>query len=169
MRLAGGRVRGTRTAAAAAAAADAAAAAPSITAATLSALGGGVPPPGTPPAPVPPPPPPPASATARSEFTEIWPLHLLDVADADQVELLLSLLARLPQLIEHYLSAFIFPQTMLHQTMKLSANAQELGGDLLFQVHISRPSHGLLCASTDLPVAVSALLLTFPWPSPRFC
>ena len=69
-------------------------------------------------------------------FSEIWPLHLLDVADEDQRELLLKLLARLPQLIEHYLSSYIFPQTMLHQTVKLSANAQELGGDLLFKTRL---------------------------------
>ena len=69
-------------------------------------------------------------------FNEIWPLHLLDVADEDQRLLLLKLLSRLPQLIEHYLSSYIFPQTMLHQTVKLSANAQELGGDLLFKTRL---------------------------------
>ena len=70
------------------------------------------------------------------EYSEIWPLHLLDVADDAQVRLLLRLLSRLPQLIEHYLASYIFPQTMLHQTVKLSANAQELGGDLLFRVRL---------------------------------
>ena len=52
----------------------------------------------------------------------------LDAADEAQTEILLRLLHKLPPLIEHYLSSFIFPQTMLHQTVKLSANAQELGG-----------------------------------------
>ena len=75
-----------------------------------------------------------------AEFAEIWPLHLLDVADDEQLDLLLRLLARLPQLVEHYLSNFIFPQTMLHQTVKLSATAQELGGDLIFKVRRSNPS-----------------------------
>lgn len=74
------------------------------------------------------------AAPPAEEFSEIWPLHLLDVADGEQLELLLRLLARLPQLVEHYLSNFIFPQTMLHQTVKLSATAQELGGDLIFKV-----------------------------------
>eukprot|EP00966_Prymnesium_polylepis_P317453 7334325-Prymnesium_polylepis.2 len=37
-------------------------------------------------------PPPPA------EFAEIWPLHLLDVADDEQLSLLLALLSRLPPL-----------------------------------------------------------------------
>ena len=50
--------------------------------------------------------------------------------------LLLKLLSRLPQLVEHYLSEYTFPQTMLHQALKLSANAQELGGDLLFRVRL---------------------------------
>ena len=72
----------------------------------------------------------------KPQFSEIWPLHLLDVADEAQTALLLELLSKLPQLIEHYLSSFIFPQTMLHQTVKLSANAQELGGDLLFKVRL---------------------------------
>ena len=66
----------------------------------------------------------------------MWPLQLLDVADEEQSLLLLKLLKRLPQLVEHYLSEYTFPQTMLHQALKLSANAQELGGDLLFRVRL---------------------------------
>ena len=72
----------------------------------------------------------------KPQFSEIWPLHLLDVADDSQMQLLRELLARLPPLLEHYLSSFVFPQTMLHQTVKLSANAQELGGDLLFKTRL---------------------------------
>ena len=66
----------------------------------------------------------------------MWPLQLLDVADEEQSLLLLKLLKRLPQLVEHYLSEYTFPHTMLHQALKLSANAQELGGDLLFRVRL---------------------------------
>ena len=49
-----------------------------------------------------------------------------------QVDLLYRLLFKLPHIIESYLDTFIFPLTMLHQSMKLSASGQELGGDLLF-------------------------------------
>ena len=78
----------------------------------------------------------PEAAGVPPEFAEIWPLQLLDVADGEQVVLLHKLLKRLPQVVEHYLSDFVFPQTMLHQTLKLSANAQELGGDLLFRTRL---------------------------------
>ena len=66
----------------------------------------------------------------------MWPLQLIDVVDGEQMTILQRLLRYLPQLIAHYLSSIIFPQTMLHQTLKLSANAQELGGDNLFQVRL---------------------------------
>ena len=78
----------------------------------------------------------PGAPSVPAEFSEIWPLQLLDMADEEQMQLLLRLLKRLPELVEHYLSEHTFPQTMLHQALKLSANAQELGGDLLFRVRL---------------------------------
>ena len=66
-------------------------------------------------------------------YDSIWPLHLLDVHDTEQVDLLYSLLARLPHIIHSYLSDYIFPEMMRFQDLRLSANGQELGGDLIFQ------------------------------------
>ena len=63
---------------------------------------------------------------------EVWPLHLVDLGDAEQVEPLFRLLRLQPQLVHYFLYEHVFPSTMEFQQMKLSASGQELGGDLLF-------------------------------------
>jgi len=63
---------------------------------------------------------------------EIWPLQLVDLRDHDQVEELYQLLRKAPPVVEFYLNDFVFPETALHQNLKLSATGQELGGDVLF-------------------------------------
>jgi hypothetical protein len=65
-------------------------------------------------------------------FQDIWPLHLVDLGDPEQMGVLYRLLRHSPLLIEHYLSEFVFPQTCRHQGVKLSACGQALGGNLLF-------------------------------------
>ena len=62
----------------------------------------------------------------------LWPLHLVDLKDPDQFEVLYSVLRRLPQAIDWYLSNVVFPVTMRFQRQRLSSSGQELGGDLLF-------------------------------------
>ena len=62
----------------------------------------------------------------------LWPLHLVDLKDRDQFEVLYSVLRRLPQAIEWHLTNSVFPVTMRFQRRRLSASGQELGGDLLF-------------------------------------
>lgn len=61
---------------------------------------------------------------------EIWPLRLIDLDDEEQVQVVYSLLGRLPHVIHYYLSNYIFPEVMRHQGMKLSACGQELGGGI---------------------------------------
>ena len=63
---------------------------------------------------------------------EVWPLHLVDLGDEEQMGVLFALLRRQPQVVRHYLFHRVFPRTMEFQQMKLSVCGQELGGDLLF-------------------------------------
>ena len=41
--------------------------------------------------------------------------------------------SRSPLVIQFYLSEMIFPDVMRHQSLKISACGQELGGDMLFK------------------------------------
>ena len=73
-----------------------------------------------------------AAALLAAAESEVWPLQLVDLRDADQVEELYQLLRMTPEVIDFYLNDFIFPKTARHQGLKLSATGQELGGDLVF-------------------------------------
>jgi hypothetical protein len=73
----------------------------------------------------------PGDGSDRSDG-EVWPLHLVDLGDEEQMSALFGLLRRQPQVVRHYLFERVFPRTMEFQQMKLSACGQELGGDLLF-------------------------------------
>ena len=64
------------------------------------------------------------------EFDGIWPLHLLDLDDPEQMALIFKMLGELPHFIFSYLDEEIFPETMQFQELKLASNGQELGGDL---------------------------------------
>jgi len=66
------------------------------------------------------------------EPLEFAALHLLELADAEQMEPLFELLRGLPTLARHYLERFVFPQTMSFSSLKLSASGQELGGAIAF-------------------------------------
>lgn len=65
-------------------------------------------------------------------YDEIWPLHVIDTRDPEQMGVLYRLLGRVPQVVLHYLHTYVFPETCQHQGLKLSACGQELGGDLVF-------------------------------------
>ena len=75
-----------------------------------------------------PPLPPPALPQMQAElatrpdddlFQDIWPLHLVDLGDPEQMGVLYRLLRHSPMVVEHYLSEFVFPQTCRHQGVKL--------------------------------------------------
>lgn len=40
------------------------------------------------------------------------------------------------QVIDYYLDRLIFPETMEHRGLKLAANGQDVGGDMLFDVKL---------------------------------
>lgn len=42
----------------------------------------------------------------------------------------------IPQVIDYYLDRLIFPETMEHRGLKLAANGQDVGGDMLFDVKL---------------------------------
>lgn len=62
---------------------------------------------------------------------EVWPLRLIDVEDEEQFTLVFNLLHNLPELVYYYLRNYIFPQTLRHQGLKLSASGQDVGGDII--------------------------------------
>ena len=66
------------------------------------------------------------------KYNEIWPLHVVDTRDTEQLHVLFCLLRKVPQVALHYLCTHVFPTTCAHQGLKLSACGQELGGDLVF-------------------------------------
>lgn len=40
------------------------------------------------------------------------------------------------QVIDYYLDTLIFPETMEHRGLKLAANGQDVGGNMLFEVKL---------------------------------
>ena len=63
---------------------------------------------------------------------DIWPLHLLDLKDEHHMGVTYNLLKNLPNVMQFYLDALVFPLTMEHHHEKISASGQDLGGDMLF-------------------------------------
>ena len=68
---------------------------------------------------------------------DILPLHLLDMGDADYLRMLYRMLRYSALVIRHYLENLVFPEVTAHQASKLSANGQELGGEMLFARRIA--------------------------------
>ena len=80
-----------------------------------------------------------ADALADSDvgLYDILPLHLLDLMDVEYMTLLYKLLQRSPHVVRFYLAERVFPDTTAHQSAKLSANGQDLGGSMLFSRRIA--------------------------------
>jgi hypothetical protein len=76
------------------------------------------------------------SQNDSDEYHDLWPLQLIDLKDEDMIGTLYRLLRHLPQVIEYYLDTYIFPETMEHQGLKLAANGQDVGGDMLFKTKL---------------------------------
>ena len=66
------------------------------------------------------------------KYDDIWPLHIVNVHDKEQLHALFCLLRKVPLVSRHYLHTHVFPATCAHQGLKLSACGQDLGGDLIF-------------------------------------
>eukprot|EP01012_Entosiphon_sulcatum_P004402 TRINITY_DN11719_c0_g1_i1.p1 TRINITY_DN11719_c0_g1~~TRINITY_DN11719_c0_g1_i1.p1 ORF type:complete len:3283 (+),score=530.28 TRINITY_DN11719_c0_g1_i1:870-9851(+) len=69
-------------------------------------------------------------------FDDIWSLELLDRRDTEQMEVVYQLLRRSAFAIELYLHEIVFPATTTHAGVQLTATAQDLGGDMLFQTRV---------------------------------
>ena len=67
-----------------------------------------------------------------SRHVKILPLSKFQLSDAAQLQAVYLLFRRLPSLVHHYLSSFVFPTCLLSQAFNLSASGQELGGAMLF-------------------------------------
>jgi hypothetical protein len=50
---------------------------------------------------------------------------------------------RIPHVTEWYLDAVVFPATMEHQNLQLSASGHDLGGDVLFARRLGFSWHAL--------------------------
>jgi hypothetical protein len=80
------------------------------------------------------------TAMAAPPLREVWPLHLIEWDNAEQMSVLFSLLRRQPEVIRYYLvneqpkeePRGVFRRTMQFQNLKLCASGQEIGGDVLF-------------------------------------
>jgi hypothetical protein len=72
----------------------------------------------------------------EEEEEDFPPLQYIDLRDLELLLQLHSLLYKLPHAVQFYLTIHTFPETMEHQSMKLSANGQDLGSDLLFERRI---------------------------------
>lgn len=91
------------------------------------------------------------------EFDGIWPLHLLDLDDPEQIQLVFKMLSGLPHFIFSYLDEDIFPETMQFQELKLASNGQELGGRLALHAPRGLLRHALgLAADRDGPLQLRA-------------
>jgi len=72
-----------------------------------------------------------------SDLWDLWPLQLLDIKDTEQMDVLYALLHKLPEIVYFWVnSEVVFPETSRHQALKLVANGQALGGDMLFRRRI---------------------------------
>jgi len=71
-----------------------------------------------------------------TDVWDLWPLHLVDLTDPVVVDVLYTLLHKLPNLVEYWLNNYVFPKTCEHQGLKLCANGQALGGDMMFSRRI---------------------------------
>lgn len=82
----------------------------------------------------------PAMAAAAPPLREVWPLHLIEWDNTEQMSVLFSLLRRQPEVVRYYLvnekpkeePRGVFRRTMHFQNLKLCASGQEIGGDVLF-------------------------------------
>jgi hypothetical protein len=75
-------------------------------------------------------------ANIRDHRVKVPCLHNLRISDKAAIGSAFELLRRCRSAINFYLTDFIFPRFMKHQKIKLSASAQELGSDMLFEKRI---------------------------------
>ena len=85
---------------------------------------------------------------SRVVATGVLTLDLFQPADDRQIERLLKLIGRVPEVVHYYLRRMVFPDTMLFQKMKISACGHALGSSLLFRRRIGYSG----TPSTLLPV-----------------
>ncbi|OLP86439.1 hypothetical protein AK812_SmicGene32454 [Symbiodinium microadriaticum] len=72
-----------------------------------------------------------AKAAGEAETKLVPPLEWIDGRDSSQMELVFAVLKNSPFLMEYYLNDVVFPAVLRHADAKLSANGQDLGGEVL--------------------------------------
>jgi len=118
----------------------------------------------------------------RRDPEPVVSLRLLRMTSEDQLDNIFALFNKLPQAIHYFLTHFTFPKFMQHQVMKVSANGQDLGGDMLFQQRFGfsgtpssllprelgqcgyeKGADGLMIRTLTDPAVVSTLFLADNW------
>ena len=70
----------------------------------------------------------------KLKLAPIVPLSIFQLSDRLQMRALFTRVRHLPDLVHFYLQQQVFPAVLQHQTTKLSASGQELGGSMLFDL-----------------------------------
>lgn len=73
-----------------------------------------------------------ADSEPAAPLEDMLPLHLIATDDVEYMEGLFGLLRRSVAILQFYLDEIVFPEQLSHQSMKLSANGQDVGGAMLF-------------------------------------
>ena len=76
------------------------------------------------------------AAAAGAAITEVVALHLLKIADDNQMQALYKLLRFAAPVIDFYIQEHVFPTFLKYQSVKISASGQEIGGDMLFKTRV---------------------------------
>ena len=76
------------------------------------------------------------TADSVDEDRLVVPLWLLKSSNVEQMTKLFRLIRKLPAAINNHLEQVIFPTFCVHQSIKLSASGQDLGGEALFGLRI---------------------------------
>ncbi|KAF7457140.1 EF hand family protein [Cryptosporidium felis] len=66
----------------------------------------------------------------------LWPLDVINLEDGEQLEQLYLLLRRQPLVIRAFLGRLVFPELLEYSERQLSASGQEIGGEILFSTRL---------------------------------
>ena len=74
----------------------------------------------------------PSPSSRRLRLQPIVPLSIFQLSDKKSLRALFTRVRQLPDLVHYYLQSLVFPAVLQHQTTKIAASGQELGGSMLF-------------------------------------
>jgi hypothetical protein len=78
----------------------------------------------------------PLSPHEQEEDYEVLPLELFQPDDRAQMDTLMRVLFKVPEVVLYFLTQHVFTKVMRHQTTKLQASGVDLGSDILFGLRL---------------------------------